>query len=595
MGHSRYLAGRETPLRDLPFSALRASILDGYGIADLRTDVLAGIVVGVVALPLSMALAIAVGVPPQYGLYTAIVSGAVIALLGGSRFQVSGPTAAFIVILSPIYARFGMEGLLLSGMLAGAMLIAMALARAGKLIEFIPGPVTTGFTSGIAVVIATMQLKDLLGLKLAARPEHYVDWLTAMWDARGTVAPGELLVGVVTFALLRLWPRVSQRVPAPVVALPVAALLAIVLGRLVPGFSVATIASRFESVVHGQVVHGIPQLPPSPVFPWNQPGPDGQPLALSLTALRAILPGAFAVAILGAIESLLSAVVADGMKRTRHDPDAELLAQGIGNVVGPFFGAIPATGAIARTATNIRAGARSPVAAVVHAITVLVAVLALAPALGYLPMAAMAALLLQVAWNMSEAKHFVHIVRVAPKSDVWTLLTVFFLTVVFDMVVGVSVGLMLASLLFMRRMATVTQTRVFEPEAGQAVGRLPAGVVVYDISGALFFGAAQKAMGVISVVSGGTHTVVLRMDDVQVMDVTGLVALETAVDTLRSQGRLAVLVGARIQPRQLLMRAGFGKRTDVVLCDDLGEALEVAEAHGRRGSTAGGPPRPAAA
>ncbi len=570
-------------------------MLDGYGLADLRTDVLAGLVVGVVALPLSMALAIAVGVPPQYGLYTAIVSGALIAVLGGSRFQVSGPTAAFIVILAPIYARFGMEGLLLSGMLAGGMLVAMALARAGKLIEFIPGPVTTGFTSGIAVVIATMQLKDLLGLKLASAPEHYVDWLKAMWAARGTFSPWEFVVGAVTFALLRLWPRVNQRIPAPVVALPVAAVLAVVLGRLVPGFSVATIASRFTSEVHGQVVHGIPQLPPSPLLPWLQPGPGGKPLALSIDVLRAILPGAFAVAVLGAIESLLSAVVADGMKRTRHDPDAELLAQGIGNVVGPFFGAILATGAIARTATNIRAGARSPIAAVVHSVTVLVAVLLLAPALGYLPMAAMAALLLQVAWNMSEAKHFVHVVRVAPKSDVWTLLTCFFLTVVFDMVVGVSVGLMLASLLFMRRMAAVTQTRVFEPEAGHAVGKLPPGVVVYDISGALFFGAAQKAMGIISVVSGGTHTVVLRMDDVQVMDVTGLVALEAAVDVLRSQGRLAVLVGARIQPRQLLVRAGFTDRKDVVLCDDLGEAFEIAAEHGRHAAGRSPPARPATA
>jgi SulP family sulfate permease len=292
--------------------------------------------------------------------------------------------------------------------------------------------------------------------------------------------------------------------------------------------------------------------------------------------LRAIVPGAFAVAILGAIESLLSAVVADGMARTHHDPDSELLAQGIGNLVGPFFGAIPATGAIARTATAIRSGARSPLAAMVHAATVLLAVLALAPLLGYLPMAALAALLLQVAWNMSEARHFVHIVRVAPKSDVWTLLACFLLTVVFDMVVGVSVGLMLASLLFMRRMADVTESRLVEPGEGHRIGHLPPGVLVYDISGALFFGAAQKAMGVLREVTDQHSVVVLLMEEVHAMDVTGLVALESAVESLEMQRCTAILVGLRIQPRALLVRAGFTRRSNVVLCDDLGEALAAA-------------------
>jgi SulP family sulfate permease len=593
MGRSRYLAGQETRLRELPASAMRAVLREGYRAADLRADVLAGVVVGVVALPLAMALAIAVGVPPQYGLYTAIVGGAVIAALGGSRTQVSGPTAAFIVILAPIYTRFGMAGLLLSGVLAGLMLVTMALLRAGKLIEFIPGPVTTGFTSGIAVVIATLQVKDLLGLKLASNPEHYLDRLGAMWASRGTFAPWELLVGAATFALLRLWPRLTQRVPGPIVALPVAALLAVALGWLVPGFSVATIASRFHSMVGGHLVDGIPQLPPLPMLPWLQPGPDGQPFTFSFDTLRGILPGAFAIAMLGAIESLLSAVVADGMARTRHDPDSELLAQGIGNMIGPFFGGIPATGAIARTATNIRSGGRSPVAAIVHAGTILLAVLALAPLLGYLPMAALAALLLQVAWNMSEARHFVHIVRVAPKSDVSTLLVCFFLTVVFDMVIGVSVGLMLASLLFMRRMADVTESRLVETGPGHAVGHVPKGVLLYDISGALFFGAAQKAMGLLQDVSERTHAVILRMDEVHALDISGLVALETAVETLHGQRCLAILVGLRIQPRALLVRAGFGKRTDVVMCDELGEALELAAIHGAASPHATPVPSPA--
>jgi SulP family sulfate permease len=579
MARTRYVTSQgEVPLRQLPAAALRAVLREGYGVADLRADLMSGLVVGVVALPLAMALAIAVGVPPQYGLYTSIVTGGLIALLGGSRMQVSGPTAAFIVILVPIYTRFGMGGLLLSGFLAGLMLIAMALLRAGKLIEFIPNPVTTGFTAGIAVVIATLQLKDILGLTLASTPEHYLDQVAAMWAARGTFSPWELLVGASTFALLRLLPRLTTRVPAAIVALPLVALAAMALGRLVPGAAVATIASRFQTVVDGVLVQGIPQLPPLPLLPWLLPGPGGQPLPLTFDTLRAILPGAFAVAMLGAIESLLSAVVADGMARTRHDPDAELLAQGIGNVVGPFFGGIPATGAIARTAINVRSGARSPLSSVVHAATVLLAILALAPLLGYLPMAALAALLLQVAWNMSEAKHFVHIVRVAPKSDAATLLACFSLTVLFDMVIGVSVGMVLAALLFMKRMASVMETRLSEDSHPEALAPLPPGVVVYDITGALFFGAAQKAMAMIHEISDRAQVVVIRMDGVHAMDATGLVALESAVGALRRQRCRAILCGLHIQPRNLLVRAGFGASQGVVLCDDLGEALEVATA-----------------
>ncbi|HYG70373.1 MAG TPA: SulP family inorganic anion transporter, partial [Anaeromyxobacteraceae bacterium] len=346
----------ELPLRDLPASALRAVFREGYGRADLRADLMAGLVVGVVALPLAMALAIAVGVPPQHGLYTAIVAGAVVAALGGSRMQVSGPTAAFIAILVPIQAQFGLSGLLVSGLLAGVILIAMGLFRLGKLIQFIPHPVTTGFTSGIAVVIATLQLKDFLGLRLASNPEHFFDRIAAFWAARGTFSPWELLVGVVTLALLLGLPKVTKRVPAPIVALPVAALFALALSAFVPGLQLATIATRFHYEVGGQLLPGIPQLPPAPLWPWLATVPGEPTLSLSWATLRALLPGAFAIAVLGAIESLLSAVIADGVTRTQHDPDSELLALGVGNVVAPFFGGIAATGAIARTATNIRSG-----------------------------------------------------------------------------------------------------------------------------------------------------------------------------------------------------------------------------------------------
>jgi SulP family sulfate permease len=265
------------------------------------------------------------------------------------------------------------------------------------------------------------------------------------------------------------------------------------LRHFVPGFQVATIGSRFHSVVAGHVVDGIPQLPPLPLLPWHQPGPGGLPFVLSLDTVQALITSAFAIAMLGAIESLLSAVVADGMGGTRHDPDAELLAQGVGNVIAPFFGGIPATGAIARTATNVRSGARSPIAAIVHSFTVLVAVLALAPLLAYVPMASLAALLLLVAWNMAELKHFVRVIQLAPKSDVMVLLTCYSLTVMFDMVLAVSVGVVLAALLFMRRMAEVTHGVISEEEHPAAKIPLPKGVIVYDIAGPLFFGAAQKS------------------------------------------------------------------------------------------------------
>ncbi len=577
MARTRYQNPQEgPPLRDLPFAAIRAVWREGYSVAALRADLMAGLVVGIVALPLAMALAIGVGVPPQQGLYTAIIAGAVVAVLGGSRTQVSGPTAAFIVILAPVYTRFGLAGLLIAGVLAGLLLVGMGLLRFGKFIEFIPHPVTTGFTAGIATVIAFLQVKDLLGLQLVHVPEHFVERLQAMFAARATASGWELLVGAFTLALLLLLPRMTRRVPAPLIALPAAAVVAFVLSRFVDGVHLSTIASRFHSEVGGRLVDGIPQLPPLPLLPWLAPGPHGQALTVDLHTLRLLLPSAFAIAMLGAIESLLSAVVADGMAGTRHDPDAELLALGVGNIVTPFFGGIPATGAIARTATNIRSGARSPIAAVVHAVTILAAVLALAPALGYLPMSALAALLLLVAWNMSEAKHFAHTVKVAPKSDVAVLLTCFALTVFMDMVVGVSVGMVLAAMLFMRRMAEVTETRLLPEDHPSLPGHIPPGVVVYSVSGPLFFGAAQKAMASLNHIADRAHAVVLMLDQVPALDATGLVALESALDQLSAHHAMAVLSGVRPQPLGVLKRAGVLRRSGVVLCDDAVEALRVA-------------------
>jgi SulP family sulfate permease len=568
----------ELPLRELPASALRAVLREGYGRRDLKSDLLAGVVVGVVAMPLAMALAIAVGVPPQHGLYTAIVAGAVVAALGGSRLQVSGPTAAFIAILVPIHAKFGLSGLLVSGFLAGGMLVAMGLLRLGKLIQFIPHPVTTGFTSGIAVVIATLQLKDLFGLRLAVTPEHFFDRLAAFWAARGTFSPWELLVGLVTLAMLIVLPKLTKRIPAALLALPLAALFALALAAFVPGADVATIATRFHYELGGQLLPGIPQLPPAPVWPWLATVPGETALALDWSTLRALLPGAFAIAILGAIESLLSAVVADGVARTQHDPDSELLALGAGNLVAPFFGGIAATGAIARTATNIRSGGRSPISAIVHSATVLASVLVLAPLLGYLPMAALAALLLQIAWNISEAKHFAHTVRVAPRSDATVLISVFVLTVVMDMVVGVTVGIVLAALLFMKRMAAVTQAHLVEEHHPALPGPVPKGVIVYDISGPLFFGAAQKAISALGHIGDQAKAVVLELDEVHAMDATGLVALESALDQLARRRILAVLAGVQAQPLGLLQRAGMDRNSHVRFAPDLVAAIAIAEA-----------------
>lgn len=548
------------PLRALPAAALRTVLREGYSRERLKSDVLAGVVVGIVALPLSMALAINVGAAPQYGLYTAIIAGLAVALLGGSRTQVTGPTAAFIPILAPIFLKYGLAGLLLTGAMGGVILLAMGLFRLGRLIEFIPYPVTTGFTAGIATVIATLQLKDFFGLSVTGRPEHYWEILGGLWQAKDSARWAEVGVGLLTLVLLILVPKVTKRFPSPLIALPVVAVGAALLAGFHPEFSVATIASRFHTLIGGREISGIPQLPPLPLLPWRLPGPDGAHLALDLALIKNLLPGALAVAMLGAIESLLSAVVADGMIRTKHDPDAELLALGVGNIICPFFGGIPATGAIARTATNIRYGGRSPVASVVHAITILGAVLALAPLIGYLPMASLAALLLVVAWNMAEAKHFSHILKVAPASDRAVLLVCFSLTVVFDMVISVSVGVMLAALLFMRRMAEDSGGRMVKPQEFNVPKDLPEELVVYDIAGPLFFGAAQKAMELLGVVDRKVRVIVLRMNDVPSMDATGLVALESALENLEKRHCSAVIVGCHSQPRRLIREAGLKER-----------------------------------
>jgi len=574
---------------DVPIAvALRRTLAQGYDKAAFRADLLAGTVVGIVALPLSMALAISVGVPPQHGLYTAIIAGTVVALTGGSKFQVTGPTAAFVVILAPIASRHGLSGLLTAGLLAGLLLFGMGVARLGRLIQFIPHPVTTGFTAGIATVIATLQLKDAFGLPIAHMPETYLEKVQALWSAKRDASLPDALIALATIlqlvALPKAFPALNRRVPAPLIALTLTSLTMAAVHYFVPQVAVATIGSRFHSTIGGRVVHGIPQLPPFPVLPWGTGG-------LTLGAVSSLGSAAFAIAMLGAIESLLSAVIADGMTGKKHDPDAELVGLGIGNIIAPFFGGIAATGALARTATNVRAGARSPIASVCHAAVVLLAVLIFAPLLAYVPMASLAGLLLVVAWNMSERRHFATIVRIAPKSDVIVLLSCFGLTVVFDMIVAVSFGVVLASLLFMKRTAELTHSRLFDSTTGgDSEYLLPPGVALYEVAGPLFFGAAQNAMGALQTGGSTSRVVVLALGRVPSIDATGLVALESALIRLRAAKKQVVLTGPLPEPRRVFDRANLPKNHDHVhLAPTLEAGLALAQVLAE--PTTGEPPR----
>ncbi|WP_346797741.1 C4-dicarboxylic acid transporter DauA [Halomonas sp. Bachu 37] len=529
----------------------------GYGLSDLRHDLMAGLTIGTVAVPLSMALAIATGVPPQHGLYTAIVAGAIIALTGGSRFNVSGPTAAFVAILFPIVQQFGLGGLLVATLMAGIILVAMGISGLGRLIQFVPYPVVLGFTAGIAVVIAMLQVPDFLGLNQLEMGEHFFSNLARLATATVQFDPTATLIGSWTLVLLLLWPRLGLPIPAPLAGLVLASLAVFAINRW-SGIEVETIASRFTWEAQGEHGKGIPPLAPSFILPWQLPGPDGNPLLLNFALFQALLGPAFAIAMLAAIESLLCAVVADGLTRTRHDPNAELIGQGLGNIVAPLFGGITATAAIARTATNVRSGARSPLAAVIHAAVVLLAVIGLAGLLGLVPMAALAALLLVVAWNMSEARHVWHTLRSAPAGDVTILLLCFVLTVVFDMVLAVAVGTGLAAALFIRRMALLTSTQRLE-ENHALTENLPRETVVYDIDGPLFFAAAEKALHTLRHVDAGIRTVILDMRDVPSMDGTAIAALGSLVNEIQHQGAALILVG--LPPRIILKLRRAGIRT----------------------------------
>lgn len=402
-------------------TALTDTLRAGYGFSTFKSDLGAGAVVALIALPLSMALAIAVGLPPQHGLYTAIVAGIVTALLGGSRFQVSGPTAAFVAILAPIVTQHGLQGLIWCQLMAGAILVLLGLLKLGRFIMLVPYAVTTGFTAGIAVVLATLSMNELFGLRIEKLGDHYWDKASSIISHLPHFTPAEALVGAITLLVMILFPRFTKAVPAPVVGITAGTLLALAAAKM--GFTVDTIASRFP-----------------PGIPASLPG-FHLPEAVDLMPL--LIPAA-AVALLAALESLLSAIVADNITETKHNPDAELLGIGVGNLLTGFFAGIPATGALARTAANIHAGAKTPLSSVYHAILLFVFMIALAPYISEIPMAALAALLMITAWRMAHVKVFNDILKAGNRQDTALLLVTFFLTVIFDMVVGVGAGLALA-------------------------------------------------------------------------------------------------------------------------------------------------------
>ncbi|MCU0669578.1 MAG: SulP family inorganic anion transporter, partial [Myxococcota bacterium] len=479
---------------------------EGYSFARFGRDAIAGLVVGVVALPLAIAFGIASGVKPEQGLYTAIIAGFLISALGGSRVQIGGPTGAFIVLVYQVVQQHGYEGLALATLMAGGLLVVMGFARLGSVIQFIPYPVTVGFTSGIALLIAASQGRDFFGLRMESVPAEFLEKLAAYAEHFATWNPWAVAIAAGSLAIVQLWPRVTHRVPGPLVAL-IAATLVVQLASL----PVETIETRF-----GGVPRGLP-TPSIPIFEWS--------------LVRELWGPAMAIALLAAIESLLSAVVADGMLGTRHRPNMELVAQGIANLASPLFGGIPATGAIARTATNVRSGGRTPIAGIVHAATLLAIVLFFADWAAWIPIPALAGILLVVAWNMSEWRHFVQLFRM-PRSDVAVLLTTFLLTVLVDLTVALQAGIVLAALLFMRRMATLSQagyvTQMLSEDEDRddplAIARrsVPPGVEVFEVQGALFFGAATKFRESIDRVEASPRVLIVRLRNVIAIDASGL-------------------------------------------------------------------------
>ncbi|HLP98829.1 MAG TPA: sulfate permease [Sideroxyarcus sp.] len=541
----------------------------GYDKARLATDVTAGITVGVVALPLAIAFAIASGAKPEAGIFTAIIAGFIISALGGSRVQIGGPTGAFIVIVYGIIMQYGYANLLICTMMAGVMLVAMGAARMGNLIKFFPRPLIIGFTNGIAVLIILSQVKEFFGLHIEVMPAEFWPKLQAIYHAASTVDLLTLLLAAGSALFIWFYPKSwAQKLPSPIVALTLGTVVVALFN-----LPTETIGSRF-----GGIPQGLPTFDP-PEF--------------TFATLRHLIAPAMTIALLGAIESLLSAAVADGMIDDKHDPNQELMAQGVANIVTPFFGGIPATGAIARTATNVRSGATSPISGIVHALTLLVIVLVAAPLAQYIPLATLSAILLIVAINMGEWEGF-RTLRKYPKSDSAVLVATFLLTVVFDLTVAVEVGLFVAIFFFIKRITDLTHVSVAEespqPDDGEATimrKAVPNGVVIYRVFGALFFGAADKLETILSELHTEPEVLILKMNEVISMDASALHKLEHLHGKLQKHGKHLILCGPHTQPYFLMHQSGFFEQVGTVnVVSNLEEALTRAKAllrDGKRG------------
>ena len=532
--------------------------LKSYDKSQFVKDVTAGIIVAIIALPLSIALALASGVGPEAGIFTAIVAGFVISALGGSCVQIAGPTAAFATIVAGIVARDGMDGLVIATVLAGVFLILMGICRFGSLIKFIPYTITTGFTSGIAVTIVIGQLKDFFGVTYpeGVRPIETMEKLAAFLENIGTVNPAALIVGAVSLAILIISPYIFKKIPGSLIAV----IVGILMVKFLP-LKVSTIGNLYT------ISNALPS--------FHLP-------AVNFEIVQAAIPNAFTIAILAAIESLLSCVVADGMINGKHRSDMELVAQGAGNIASALFGGIPATGAIARTAANIKNGGRTPVAGMVHSITLVIVLVVLMPYAGMIPMPTIAAILFIVAYNMCQWRTFLQLVKTAPKSDILVLVVTFVLTVLFDLVVAIEIGMILACLLFIKRMSEETKAEswVYTDDDTVAVNenlrKLPAEIRVYEVSGPLFFGASDAIEHI--VVEESAKCLVLRMRAVPALDSTAMNALTALTKTCESKGVTIVFSHVNEQPMKVMKKAGFvALAGEENFCPNITAALERAE------------------
>jgi SulP family sulfate permease len=545
------------------------SVMKTYTKEQFVKDIVAGVIVAIIALPLSIALALASGVTPEKGLYTAIVAGFVISFLGGSRVQISGPTAAFATIVAGIVAKNGTEGLAVATIMAGILLIIMGLLRFGRLLRFIPYTITTGFTLGIAVTIFIGQIKDFFGLTLHTKPVETLEKLITCIESIGTLNPWALLIGAVSLAILILWPKINGRIPASLIAV-IAASAIVKLFDL----EVNTIGSLYE----------ISSRPPAFQLP-----------KINITMINTMFPDAVTIAVLAGVESLLSCVVADGMIGSRHRSNMELVAQGAGNICSSLFGGIPATGAIARTAANVKNGGRTPIAGMVHAIILFLILVVLMPYAALIPMPTIAAILFMVAYNMSEWREFADLVKKSPKSDILVLVATFSLTVIFDLVVAIEVGILMAAILFMKRMADVADVQSWtylDEDTGEEeqndpenirLKKVPKNTLVYEINGPMFFGASDKIMKIS--LDAQVKVVILRMRSVPAMDVNALHALNKVMKSCKKKHITLMLSHVQEQPLKMMQKAGFDKAVgEENFCENIDMALERAALLQRKAS-----------